>query len=126
MIKDVRTYTNFNGEEVKGEFYFNLTEAELADMHLSTEGGLEQKITAIVGAKNVPELAALFKKIICLSYGKKSPDGTRFDKSPEILAEYVSTQAYSDLYMELARSDEKASKFINGVLDSTKNGIAVL
>jgi len=50
------------------------------------------------------------------AYGEKSPDGRRFMKSPEIFANFVATQAYSDLFMELATNADAASAFVNGIL----------
>ena len=58
----------------------------------------------------------MFKKILLLAYGKKSLDGRKFEKSPEITADFVATQAYSDLYVELAIYPDKAAEFMNGVM----------
>ena len=37
MYRKKITYTNFNGEVVEKEFYFNLTPAEVTEMDLSEE-----------------------------------------------------------------------------------------
>ena len=58
----------------------------------------------------------IFKEIILRSYGEKSPDGKHFYKSPEISAGFASTEAYSELFIELASNSEAAAKFINGVV----------
>lgn len=54
--------------------------------------------------------------ILLLAYGKKSLDGRKFEKSHEITADFVATQAYSDLYVELASDPDKAAEFMNGVM----------
>ena len=57
------------------------------------------------------------------SYGEKTPDGRGFIKNEEVLNNFIYTQAFSDIYMELATDDTKASEFVNGVmpkLDSEK------
>ena len=107
---------DFNGVEREEMHYFNLTEQELAEMELSQDGGMDVYIKRIVNAKSVPELIALFKKFINASYGIKSDDGKYFRKSPEILADFQATQAYSDLYMELVSNTEAAIEFVNGVI----------
>ena len=113
MYKKTITYPDYNGEEIKEDFYFNLTKLE---MQLEKEGGLAEKIQAIVDSKNVPELIKIFKELILRSYGKKSDDGKRFIKSPELSREFTQTEAYSELFMELATDSDAASAFINGII----------
>ena len=115
MLKKTMTYTNYNGEEITEDFYFNLTKAEVMEMELTTQGGLVEKIERIVAAKDVAEIIAVFKEIILKAYGVKSPDGKRFIKNDELREAFAQTEAYSDLFMELATDAEKASEFINGI-----------
>ncbi len=116
MLKKTITYTDYDGVERTEDFYFNLSKAELTDMQLSTEGGLLTIIKKIVNEKNTPELIRLFKKIILAAYGKKSDDGRRFTKNDEIREDFMSTEAYSIIYMELVSDPDKASEFVNGIL----------
>jgi len=116
MYKKTLTYTDFNGVERTEDFYFNLSKAELMDLNFSTEGGLLEIIKKIVAAKDTPELIKLFKKTIILSYGIKSDDGKRFKKSDEIREDFISSEAYSEIYMELATNSDAAAEFINGIL----------
>ena len=116
MYKKTITYLDYNGEEIKEDFYFNLTKAEILEMQLEKEGGLAEKIQTIVDSKNVPELIKIFKELILRSYGKKSDDGKRFIKSPELSREFTQTEAYSELFMELATDSDAASAFINGII----------
>ena len=116
MYKKTITYPDYNGEEIKEDFYFNLTKAEILEMQLEKEGGLAEKIQALVDSKNVPELIKIFKELILRSYGKKSDDGKRFIKSPELSREFTQTEAYSELFMELATDSDAASAFINGII----------
>lgn len=120
MIKETRTYTDYNGIERTEDFYFNLTKAELTELEASTPGGFKNYLDSIVDSKSVPEIIATFKKIILMSYGVKSPDGKRFIKNQELTDEFTQTEAYSDLFMELATDADKAATFINGVLPVVK------
>lgn len=115
MLKKTITYTDFNDEKRTEDFYFNLTKAEILEMDFSTTGGLDQLIDKIMKTQDVPSLASLFKKIILKSYGEKSPDGRRFIKSEELSKEFEQTNAFSDLYMELATNAQAAADFINGI-----------
>jgi len=117
MFKKTITYKDFTGEVNTEDFYFNLTKAELTELEVSAEGNSLSAWLEKIG-KNLQgdKLVAAFKLIIGQSYGIKSTDGRRFVKSPEILAEFQSTMAYSDLFMELATDAESATEFINGLM----------
>ena len=54
MVKKTITYKNYNGVEITEDFYFNLTEAEVMEMEMSTKGGLAEQLTRIIAAKNRP------------------------------------------------------------------------
>lgn len=45
MLKKTIKYEDYNGVERNEDFYFNLTKAELFQMGLGMEGGLEEHIT---------------------------------------------------------------------------------
>lgn len=116
MLKETIKYTDYNGVEREEDFYFNLTEAELAEMELGVEGGLTSMIDKIVKAQSLPELIKVFKDIILKSYGEKSPDGRRFVKNDEVREAFSQTEAYSILFMKLANDDIAAANFVKGIL----------
>lgn len=116
MIKKTITYKDYNGLERKEDFYFNLTEAEILEMEMSTSGGLAEAITKIVNSKDQPAIIKIFKDLILKAYGEKSPDGKHFIKSEELSKNFSYTQAYSILFMELATDADKASEFVNGIV----------
>ncbi len=116
MFTKTMTYTDYNGNERVEDFYFNFTTAEIAEMELSTKGGLEGEIKAITNEMDGAKIVAWFKKIILQSVGKKTPDGKRFVKSKEISEEFAQTEAYSQLFMELAFDAEKGAEFINSII----------
>lgn len=116
MHKEPITYIDYNGTERTEEFYFNLTEQELIDMQLTTAGGYAETVKAIIDAKDQPALIAIFKELLHKAYGKKTPDGRRFDKSKEILDDFIHCPAYSKLYMRLVTDDKFAAKFISGLI----------
>ena len=116
MIKKTITYTDYNGTERKEDFYFNLTKAEVMEMEMSTKGGLAEMINRIIAAQDQPAIIKIFKDLIIKAYGVKSADGKRFMKSQEIIDEFVQTEAFSQLFMELATDADAAGKFVNGIV----------
>lgn len=116
MIKKAITYTDYNGTERTEDFYFNLTKAEVLEMEMGTSGGLAEMINRIVAAQDQPAIIRVFKDLILKAYGEKSADGKRFMKSEEISTGFAQTEAFSQLFMELATDADAASKFVNGIV----------
>lgn len=116
MLKKRIKYVDYDNNEREEDFYFNLNKAEIAEMELSTEGGLQQWIEKIVDAQDTPQIIELFKKLILKSYGEKSPDGKRFIKNAQLSEEFSQTEAYSELFMELATDETAAANFVNGII----------
>ena len=124
MLKLKRTYNDYNGASRTEDFYFNLTQAEVTEMELSVDGGLVEMINRIVAAQDGKQIIAVFKDVILRAYGEKSPDGKRFIKSQELRDAFAQTEAYSDLFMELATDAEAAARFINGIIPQGKKSQA--
>lgn len=116
MLKKTITYTDYNGVERTEDFYFNLNKAELIELELRHADGFEGYLNQLIKADNRDELVDLFKKIILMSYGEKDPSGKRFIKSDELTQAFVQSEAYSELFMELATDDKAAAAFINGIV----------
>lgn len=120
MLKKNIKYTDYNGVERNEDFYFNLSKAEITEMELSTAGGLAEMINKVVAAQDVPSIIKIFKELILKAYGEKSPDGKRFVKSEDLSRDFSQTEAYSNLFMELATDAEKAAEFVNGIIPNVK------
>lgn len=120
MLKETITFVDYNGVERTEDFYFNLTNAEVTEMEMSTSGGLAEMINRVVAAQDAPAIIKIFKDLILKAYGVKSPDGKRFIKSDEISTEFSQTEAYSQLFMKLATDADAASRFVNGIVPATK------
>ena len=116
MVVEKIKYTDFNGVEREEEFMFNLTEAEITEMELTTDGGLSDSIKKIIAAQDTPQIIKVFKMLLLKSYGEKSADGRRFVKSDKLSEEFAQTNAYSQLFMKLATDDKAAVAFINGIM----------
>lgn len=120
MLKKTITYEDYNGTERTEDFYFNLTKAELMEMEMSTSGGFAEMLQNIVKSQDAPSIIKIFKDLILKAYGEKSPDGKRFvkvnDAGVPLSLAFSQTEAYSQLFMELATDADEASKFVNGIV----------
>ena len=117
MLKKTTTYIDFMGNERTEDHYFNLTKSELTKLSLSVNGGLDKMLESMIREQDNAALMKWFEKIILMSYGKRSLDGRRFEKSEEISREFSQTGAYDQIFMELVTGGEKAvAEFINGIV----------
>lgn len=119
MLKKTIKYVDYDGEEREEDFYFNMRQDEILELNFNANLKLSDQIDAIIKAKDIKEVYALFKKIVLMAYGEKSADGKHFRKSPQISADFESTQAFSELIVELVSDEQKAAEFIKMVLPKT-------
>jgi hypothetical protein len=116
MLKKTITWEDFDGNKRTETFYFNLTPAEVTKMELSTKGGLAATIEKLVAEQENALIIAMFQDVIGKAYGEKSQDGKFFVKKPELTEAFMSTGAYSVLFMELATDAKAAAAFIEGIV----------
>jgi len=117
MYKKVIKYEDFNGEQREETFYFNLSKAELMEMELSTQAGVEQMVRMLIATKDNAKIVQIFKDLILKSYGIKSEDGTRFIKTQELRESFEQSNAYSELFMQIISDSNEQAAFINGVVN---------
>lgn len=130
MIKKTITYTDYNGVERTEDFYFNLNKAEALEMEMGITGGFAAWVEKIVAAKDQATLVKIFKDFVLKTYGEKSLDGKQFMKEDEngrpLYKNFMQTEAYVNLYMELATDDKAAAEFVNGVMPKGVNAKAAI
>lgn len=117
MLKKSVTYTDLNGVESTDEYYFHFNKAEIFDFNKSVEGGFADRLAVALDTKNTTELVYLFQKLILASVGYKSADGKTFEKEDgEFAKKFAKTEAYGELFMELATDPDAAKQFIDKVM----------
>lgn len=116
MYTTTINYEDYDGNQRTVEAHFHLNKAELLELQVSWDGGLEKVLKKIIEEKDQKRMIEMFKMIILKSYGEKSLDGNRFIKSPEITEAFTQTEAYPELFMRLATDDKAAAEFINGIM----------
>ena len=109
MFVKTITYQDFLGNERTEDFYFNLTEAEIIEwLSTNAEYTLDKVIENMRQKMNVKGILDATKELIYKAYGEVSLDGRRFNKSKEVKDNFMETNAYSVLFMELATDAKKA------------------
>ena len=93
MLKKTITYTDYNGNQRTESFWFNLTKAEVTRMEMSVQGGMAEMIDRIIDAQDAGSLWVTRKNIA----------------GP-------TTEAYSELFMELVTNVTAAAEFVNGIM----------
>lgn len=116
MLKKTITFRDYNGVEHTNDFYFHLSRAEILEMEVSKDEGLQEYLQRIVQEKDNRKILAVFKSIILKAYGVKSPDGKLFIKSQEVKDAFEQSEAYVELFMELCLNESSAVNFVNGIL----------
>lgn len=119
MLKKEITYKDLDDNDVTETFWFHLSRAEMAEMALAKEGkegGFDVWVRTLINAKDGEVLVETFKKILLSTVGVRSEDNKRFIKNDEIRNNFLYSDAYSQLFMELMTDTDKVSAFINGVV----------
>lgn len=118
MLKKTISYFDFDNQETSETFYFNLSQAELLELELTTEGGYGEFLQKLAEeaslrpADLIKELKFLIKK----AYGERSEDGKRFVKSEKLSEDFGFTNAYAALFFELSTNVDSTVEFINGIM----------
>ncbi len=116
MIKKTITYTDYDGNEVTEDYYFNISKAELIEIEASEGDGYGEKFKKMVDEKDIPLMMKTFKSLILNSIGIKAEDGKHFRKPEGYAEDFACSEAYSVLFSELCTDATAATAFIAGIL----------
>lgn len=118
MFKDTITYVDYDGVERTETFYFNFSKSELAKFQASIPGGLDNRLSEISAAKDMPAMMRFFNEIIMKSYGEKSHDGRRFMKgdNDELAKAFAETPAYDIFFQKIFMSDGYMVSFLTEIM----------
>lgn len=116
MFRKIIEFKDYNGKDRKEEHWFNLEQHEVYKLQMGVKGGLIEKLKEAVRTEDSPTIIEYYEKIVDASYGIRGADGKSFMKSPEILAAFKCTPAYSKLFMEILTNPEKCDEFTRGVI----------
>jgi len=119
MLKKSITYTTFLGEEITDAFYFNYTQEEIVKINMIGAETIEGALVRLTEERNNEKIYEIVTGIVKGAVGRPSEDGRRFVKTPEILADFLETNAYSDFMVELLFGENPAiavAEFVNGII----------
>lgn len=116
MFSRTFEYKGYDGQDKKDTYYFDLNEAELYELNLSSIYGFTGQMERLLKEENTGAIVEMFKNIILGSVGEISPDGRRFLKNEKIREDFHRSKAYSILFVELVKSGEKLSEFLKGAI----------
>lgn len=116
MLKKTITYKDFNEVEQSDEFHFHLSAEKLLELEATLPGGFEKHVERIMKSGDGAQILELFKRLIRYSIGQVSEDGKRFVQTEEITNDFVQTNAYTKLFLELGSDEEIAAQFFNGII----------
>jgi hypothetical protein len=122
MLRKTITYEDLDGNQLTEDFYFNLTAAEIAEMEMGKEGGFMDYLQRIVAAMDSVAIITTFKDILKSSYGVRSTDNKRFIKSDELWLEFMQSDAYSVLFLELITDADASAEFIRAIVPKDLEG----
>ena len=117
MFKKTINYEDFDGNKRSEDHYFHLSKAEVIKW-LTTSGDytLDKVLERLSTERNGKKIMEIFEDFIQRSYGIKSIDGRKFEKSEEIWKDFSQTEAYSVLFVELVTDAKKAADFVTRVI----------
>lgn len=117
MLKRSITFKDFDGNTVTEEFRFHLNKVEIITLQFSEKGGFAEVLRRIIKENDEKQIVEHFKELILASYGVlEEGNRRRFKKSQELRDEFSQTEAFSELFIELATNDKAAAEFVRGVV----------
>jgi len=116
MLKKTITFEDFNGQSITEDFFFHLSKTDLVELEMSHQGGLDKWIKRVSETEDNAAIYAEFKKLILSAYGKPGPSGRGFIKTQELRDDFMSTNAFSDLIIELLTDENLAAAFVAGII----------
>lgn len=135
MVKKTITYTNpLTDQTVTEEHYFHISKADLVEMEVEAHKetytdkdgneltGMQAHLQRMIDAEDVRAVLKEFKAILARAYGKK--EGDRFIKNPQVLAEFESSEAYSELIFQLLTDADEMARFISSIVPANLEQIA--
>ena len=115
MLHKKVTYTNYNGEVVNEDVYFNLTSMELVKMEAKYEISIPDKIKEVVETNDYKGIIALFEDLLLTAYGVKSEDGRRFIKDEQATKEFGDSIAYAEIFEQIILNPEAAKELVEEI-----------
>ena len=109
-------YKGYDGQDKKDTYWFNLNEAELFELDLSSIYGFRGQMERLLKAERTKDIVDMFKGIILGAVGEVSPDGRRFIKNQQIRDDFYQSPAYAQLSVESVSDEAKFAEFLRAAI----------
>ena len=116
MLKKLINYTDYEGNPATLVCYFHLNKFEWLELETYTKGGLIENLEHSLETNNAKKTIDILKKILLRAYGEKNAETGLFEKSDDIAVRFSKTEAFSELFYELAYNGPKAKEFFMGLI----------
>lgn len=116
MLKKPVTFTDYDGNRKTQNFYFHLNKFEWLELEAYTKGGLIKNLESAIETSNAKKTIDLLKKIILRAYGEKDPETGAFEKDDDRAIRFSKTEAFSELFYELAYNEQASKEFFMGLI----------
>ena len=116
MLKQSVSYTDYDGNQATLICYFHLNKFEWLELETYTKGGLIQNLESALETNNAKKTIDLLKKIILRAYGEKNPETGVFEKDDDRAIRFSKTEAFSELFYDLAYDETKSREFFLGLI----------
>ena len=117
FVKLIR-YQDFDGVEKTAECRFHLSKAELMKLNLRY-GDVARRMEELEARKDNEAIFAMVEDVILTAYGEKVtlPDGREVFLKDELRRQaFQSSEAFSELVVEMATRKEAVAEFVSGVV----------
>ena len=116
MLRRPVKYTDYEGNPATTICYFHLNKFEWLELETYTKGGLIENLENAIETNNAKKTIDLLKKIILRAYGEKNPETGAFEKDDDRAIRFSKTEAFSELFYELAYDESKSREFFLGLI----------
>ena len=116
MLKKVITYKDYDGNDKTEALYFHLNKFEWLELETYTKGGLIENLQHAIETGNAKKTIDILKKIILRAYVEKDQETGTFEKNDDIAIRFSKTDAFSELFYELAYNEEASKSFFLGLI----------
>ena len=139
MLKKTIKYVDYNGTERTDNLYFHISKTSVLTAsndtyneimkiaeHLQNRAKVLEGLDAQtineenpfdpnnrVLAESIRMIAQLIDRLVDLSYGKRSDDGTKFIKNAQVLEDFKSSLAYEAFVEQMVSNPDEMIEFIN-------------
>lgn len=108
------TFQNIDNETITEDWYFSLTEADVAKLPFMRDGNHEEKLAEIARNKNAFDWLEILKMVIFASVGRR--EGNLLIKDEETKRHFEYGGAYTEFFSQLLQSEDAGYGFFKSTL----------